>query len=272
VSVPQDAEAEALEQARRQLELYARDLRDTVTRERDATRQLGAARRQLEVFLDDVHKLIGQERERRRQLELAYADTLIRLARASAFRDDETASHCERLRHYTEALCGALGLPADETQRIAMAAPMHDLGKIGIPDSVLLKAGPLDEAEWKIMQTHPGIGASLLRGSSSELIETARVVSLTHHECFDGSGYPQRLRGDAIPLGGRIVKLADTYDALRARRPYKPPFDHDDACRRILEGDERIAPRQFDPELLRVFRTVAERFAAIVERFGDEGA
>jgi putative two-component system response regulator len=259
-------------QTRRQLEIYARDLREVITRERSASRQLAAAQGQLEVFLDDVRKLLVQERERRMQLEVSYSDTLLRLARAAAFRDNETAAHCDRLQHYTVALCERLGLPAEETERIAAAAPLHDLGKIGVPDAVLLKAGPLDEDEWRQMRRHPAIGASLLRGSSSERIETARLVALTHHECWDGSGYPQGLAGDAIPLAGRIVKLADTYDALRARRPYKPAMSHDEASRCMLEGDGRTAPEHFDPTLLAAFRAIAERFARILERFGDDGS
>ena len=180
---------------RLQLEVSARALREVITREQDGARQLAAAQRQLEVFVDDFRKLLELERERRRQLESAYGDTLLRLARAAEFRDDETAAHCDRLRHYTEALCEALAIPADEAERIAIAAPLHDLGKIGVPDAVLRKAGPLDDEEWRQMRRHPAIGASLLRGSNSELIETARLVALTHHENFDGSGYPQALAG-----------------------------------------------------------------------------
>jgi len=257
---------------RLQLEVSARALREVIVREQDTSRQLAAAQRQLEAFVDDFRKLLSLERERRRELESAYGDTLLRLARAAEFRDDETAAHCDRLRHYTEALCEALAIPTDEARRIAVAAPLHDLGKIGIPDAVLRKAGPLDDEEWRLMRRHPAIGASLLRGSNSELIETARLVALTHHENFDGSGYPQRLAGGAIPICGRIVKLADTYDALRSRRPYKPAFTHEAALRCILEGDGRTSPDHFDPVVLKAFRSIADRFARIVERFGDDGA
>jgi putative two-component system response regulator len=258
--------------ARLQLDVSARALREVITREHDGARQLAAAQRQLEAFADDFRKLLELERERRLQLESAYGDTLLRLARAAAFRDDETAAHCDRLRHYTAVLCDALGFPHDESDRIAAAAPLHDLGKIGIPDAILMKPGPLDETEWRAMRRHPAIGASLLRGSTSELIEAARLIALTHHENCDGSGYPQGLSGEAIPIAGRIVKLADTYDALRSRRPYKRAFDHDEACRCLLEGDGRTMPRHFDPVVLEGFRTVAEKFAKIVERFGDAAA
>jgi putative two-component system response regulator len=258
--------------ARLQLDVSARALREVITREQDGARQLVAAQRQLEAFADDFRKLLELERERRLQLESAYADTLLRLARAAAFRDDETAAHCDRLRHYTAALSEQLGLPREQAEHISAAAPLHDLGKIGIPDAIMMKPGPLDEAEWREMRRHPAIGASLLRGSNSDLIETARWIALAHHENFDGSGYPQGLAGDAIPIGGRIVKLADTYDALRSRRPYKRAFDHDEACRCLLEGDGRTLPRHFDPVVLEAFRSLSERFARIVERFGDDAA
>lgn len=257
-------------QTRLQLDIYVREMREAILRERSATDQLDAARRQLEVFADDIRKLFEQERERRRQLESAYRETLLRLARAAAYRDEETATHCDRLGHYSRYLCQALRVPADESEHIAIAAPLHDLGKIGVPDSVLLKRGPLHEPEWRVMRTHPGIGASLLRGSQSELIETARLVALTHHECWDGSGYPEGLTGTDIPHCGRIVKMVDVYDALRTRRPYKTALPHDEACRRILEGDDRIRPSHFDPDVLQAFRSVAEQLAAVYARFGDD--
>lgn len=257
---------------RLQLDVSARALREVITREQDGARQLAAAQRQLEVFVDDFRKVLGLERQRRRELESAYGDTLLRLARAAEFRDDETSAHCDRLRYYTEALCEALAVPADEAERVSIVAPLHDLGKIGVPDAVLRKTGPLDDEEWRLMRRHPAIGASLLRGSSSELIETARLVALTHHENFDGSGYPQGLSGEAIPIFGRIVKLADTYDALRTRRPYKPPLGHDSALRCIFEGDGRTSPDHFDPVVLKAFRSLGDRFARIIERFGSDGA
>jgi putative two-component system response regulator len=264
-----DDESEEPSRHQRQLDIASRALREVVAREADGARQLALAQRQLTACADDFRKVLAMERERRRQLESAYEDTLHRLARAAAFRDDETAYHCDRLRHYCAALCRELGMPEDESERIAAAAPLHDLGKIGVPDAVLLKAGPLDEDEWRQMRRHPAIGASLLRGSSSERIETARLIALTHHESYDGTGYPQGLRGEAIPIAGRVVKLADTYDALRAKRPYKAALDHDAACRCILEGDGRTRPSHFDPQLIAAFRALSERFARIVERYGE---
>lgn len=258
------------ELARAQLERYARDLQQTFRRERDARRQLESATAQLEAYSHDLRKAAAAERERSRQLEDAYVDTLRRLTRASAFRDDETQAHADRLGQYSRVIAERIGLPERETEILARAAPMHDLGKVGIPDAILHKPGPLDAEEWKTMQRHVAIGASLLRGSSSDRIETARLVALTHHEAWDGSGYPQGLRGEQIPVCGRIVKLVDVYDALRSRRPYKKPIGHEETCRILKQGDGRTEPGQFDPRLLELLDDVGGALAEIFERTRDE--
>jgi len=146
---------------------------------------------------------------------------------------------------------------------------MHDIGKLGVPDAVLHKEGALDGREWEMMKRHCAFGASLLKGSASPLLETAREIALTHHERWDGTGYPQGLRGEEIPISGRIVMLVDQYDALRSQRCYKPPFDHETTRRILLEGDNRTRPEHFDPRLLDAFSALHRELKAIYGRISD---
>ena len=258
-----------LELANSQLALYARDLKHVLEREREKSRELDAAHQQLQAYARDLKKALQAEKQKASDLEQAYLDTVMRLTRASQFKDEETGAHIIRLSHYSKSVAVELELDPEQTQLIFDAAPMHDVGKIGIPDAILLKPGPLDDEEWKIMRSHPAIGASLLKGSTSPLIEVARNIALNHHERWDGSGYPAGLRGEDIPLPGRIVMLADIYDALRSRRSYKPPFEHDRAYDIIVNGDPRSEPSHFDPDLLQVFRDSHREFHRIFHRYAD---
>jgi putative two-component system response regulator len=253
-----------------QLLRYAADLQTSVCRERDTHKQLSAIVEQLEMYTVDLRRAVAAERRRSDQLAEAHLDTILRLARASTFRDNETQAHASRLGLYSGVLAEALQMPERERQVLVTVAPMHDIGKIGVPDAILHKAGPLTPEEWSVMRRHPAIGASLLRGSSSDLIETARLVSLTHHEAWDGSGYPQGLRENETPICGRIVKFVDVYDALRSKRPYKPALSHEDTCQILLKGDGRTLPSEFDPRILDVFGDVQERFDEIYRQNRDE--
>jgi putative two-component system response regulator len=145
------------------------------------------------------------------------------------------------------------------------ASPMHDIGKVGVPDSILLKQGPLDRQEWENMKTHTLIGAKILSGSDSPFLVMARDIALSHHERWDGTGYPAGLREGDIPLVARIVCIVDQYDALRSNRPYKPPFDHEKAFQIISSGDGRTLPGHFDPGVLEAFRNVHEKFRDVFE-------
>ena len=170
---------------------------------------------------------------------------------------------------YAETLALHLDFGQGFTRLILSAAPMHDVGKIGVPDVILLKEAALNPQEWEMMKKHTIIGARLLEGSKTFLLEMARQIALTHHERWDGSGYPAGLKGEAIPMVGRIVMLADCYDALRSERPYKAGFSHAKARDALMNGDERSQPEHFDPKLLGAFREVHEQFDHIFKLFQD---
>lgn len=163
-------------------------------------------------------------------------------------RDYDIAAHVARVGELAADLAAAAGLDASYCTRIRAAAPLHDIGKLAVPDSILLKPGPLSDAEWEIMRAHAAIGWSVLRRSSSPTIRLAAVIAYTHHERCDGLGYPRRLAGDAIPLPGRLVAVCDAFDALTNVRPYRPALTNDAALERMLDS-----PGQFDPRLLALF-------------------
>ncbi len=188
-----------------------------------------------------------------------------RLTAAAELRDEDTGHHISRIGMYTRQLSFHLGLPSDFMENITVASAMHDIGKIGIPDSILLKPGTLTNDEFAIIQQHTVIGEKILRGSTHGMLQMGAVIAATHHERWDGSGYPCGLAGNDIPMAGRIVILADQYDALRSRRVYKPALDHATACDIILRGDGRTMPGHFDPRVLAAFDAVKDTFAAIFE-------
>ena len=255
---------------RPQLELYARDLKQVLAEEEERTRQLEMANRQLQAYAQDLKSALHAERQQSRELERSYHDTILRLLAATRCRDHETGEHVVRIGHYARRLALTTGWAAPDAELLFEAAPMHDVGKIGVPDAIIHKPGPLTGEEWKLLKQHTEIGAEVLSGSRSPLIEMARQIALTHHERWDGSGYPRRLKGLEIPLAGRIVMLADQYDALRTKRPYKPALSHADACCVMLEGDGRTLPQHFDPLLLAAFRDIHSDFEEIYVRHGDK--
>lgn len=269
--VPDDDLNIQLSAAKSQLALYAKDLNELLVREQKKSRKLEATNKQIQAYAQDLKSAYHAERRKTSELEKAYADTVVRLTLASRYKDEETGTHIQRLSHYSKALGLCVGLSEDEAQLIFDAAPMHDVGKVSIPDMIMQKRGPLDEQEWEIVKRHPVFGANLLAGSPSQLLETAREIALTHHERWDGTGYPQGLTGNDIPLGGRLVMLVDTYDALRSRRPYKPAFTHTKVCDIMLHGDDRTRPTHFDPQLLEAFREIHEQFDVIFSEIAEEG-
>jgi putative two-component system response regulator len=201
---------------------------------------------ELKLHRDNLEDLI---RHRTRELEDTRLEIIYRLARAAEFRDNETGQHVRRLSHYCSLLAQAAGLSKERCELIFHASSMHDVGKIGIPDNILQKPGKLDPGERQIMENHARIGADLLSGHDSELLQLASIIALTHHERWDGSGYPQGLLGDEIPIEGRITALCDVFDALINDRPYKKAWQDQEAIDEI----RRQRGTHFDPQITDLF-------------------
>jgi len=222
---------------------------------------------ELKLYQDQLKELVE---ERTKQIREGYIDTIQRLTLTAEYKDEETGLHIKRISFYTKELSSALGEDGDFVESIFYASPMHDIGKVAIPDSILLKPGPLDDDEWEIMKTHTSIGAKILRGSVSPYLKTAVDIAQSHHERWDGGGYPQRLKNGKIPLTARIMNICDQYDALRSKRPYKPPFTHKKTAEIITKGDGRTMPDHFDPEIIIAFKKSLDKFEEIYETYKDQ--
>jgi len=221
-------------------------------------------------ILKDHNAALGDEIQRRsKELLHSFEEGLYMLMRAAEYRDDETGAHIRRISYYTKQLAEAIGMDQEYCNTIFLASPMHDIGKIGIPDSILLKPSELTAPEWTVMKRHTTIGAEILAAGTSPYVKMGKDIALSHHERWDGSGYPNKLVGEDIPLAARIMAVCDVYDALRSDRPYKPAYEHDKSIDIIRNGDERIKHSHFDPEILKAFLNNHKAFEDIYEMARD---
>lgn len=211
--------------------------------------------------------LAQQVRERTAELKAGYQETIFTMTRAAEHKDEDTGDHVHRISYYSKELAKLLGMDDDFVEEIFFASPMHDIGKIGIPDHVLLKPGGFLQLEWEIMQGHAAMGAKILGNSQSPYLKMGAEIALNHHERWDGGGYPSGKVGEDIPLSARIMNICDIYDALRSKRPYKSAFDHEMTMQIIIEGDHRTRPEHFDPVILAAFIENHEIFRDIFDGY-----
>lgn len=224
------------------------------------------ARVRTQLALYDANRTLeAKVRERTAQLESTRQQIIRRLGRAAEYKDNETGLHVIRMSYYSQIIALAYGMDEVQAELLLNAAPMHDIGKIGIPDSVLLKPGKLDDAEWETMRRHPGIGAGIIGKHDSGLLDLARVVALTHHEKWNGKGYPTGKAGEEIPLSGRIVAIADVFDALTTERPYKKAWSDADATQLIRDE----SGKHFDPALVEHFVDCMPKILEIKQQYAE---
>ena len=247
--------------------------KDFVSKPFELVEVLARVKNLLEVRL--LHKTLQRQndlleqrvRERTAELRDGYVETIFTMTRAAEHKDEDTGAHVQRISYYSRDLARTLGLDEAFLDAIFYASPMHDIGKIGIPDHVLLKPGGFTSAEWELMKTHAEKGAQILGQSKSPYLQMGAEIALNHHERWDGTGYPAGKQGEEIPLAARIMYICDIYDALRSRRPYKPALDHEQTVTIITEGDGRTLPAHFDPQVLAAFKATHASFQAIYETY-----
>lgn len=234
--------------------------------------QLRDSHRQLENMVEartsDLTALLDRVRAVNSQLVEASRDTIMRLARAAEYRDGDTGEHVERMSSYAQLIAKQMGMSEEEQALIKLAAPMHDIGKIGIPDSILLKEGKLTPDEYDVMKQHPLIGARILTGSRNKLLMMAEVIAATHHERWDGTGYPKGLSGTEIPLVGRIVALADVFDALASPRVYKHAWSIEETISYI----QGLSGMHFDPSVVEAFEQCLDSLLKVRSQLSDTTA
>lgn len=228
-------------------------------------RNLLTLRQQQLIIKDRARWLEDQVRQATDEIRTREQETLLRLAKAGEYRDEETGCHVLRMARYSSLIAERMGLSEEDCHVIETAAPMHDIGKIGTPDNILLKPGALDAGELAIMRTHARIGYEILKDSPSKYLQMGAVIAHGHHEKFDGSGYPNGLAGEAIPLPARIVAVADVFDALTSQRPYKKAWSAQDAVQ-FLQAEQG---RHFDPVCVQAFLSQLDKVLIIRQQLQD---
>ena len=247
--------------------------KDFVSKPFELAEVLARVRNMLEVRLLhkelDVYNRVLEQRVRGKTAELqeGYLESIFTMTRAAEHKDVDTGAHVQRISSYSRQLAIMLGMDAEFADKMFFASPMHDIGKIGIPDDVLLKRGSLTPSEWEVMKEHTVIGSKILGNSKSSHLKTGAEIALHHHERWDGGGYPNGKRGEAIPLTARLLSICDVYDALRSKRPHKPALDHLKAVEIITRGDGRTMPEHFDPDILSAFTKNQQAFCNIFEAY-----
>ena len=252
--------------------------RDFISKPFELAEVLMRVQNMLEVRL--LHKQLQEQNDQPEQrvklrttdLQESYLETILTMTRAAEFKDEDTGAHVQRISYYSRDLAVVLGMDSTFVENIFFASPMHDVGKIGIPDHILRKPGGFSPAEWDVMKTHAVMGATILGDSKSACLHMGAEIALNHHERWDGSGYPYGIKGEVIPLAARIMNICDIYDALRSKRPYKTAFAHDQALLIITQGDGRTLPEHFDPEILAAFSANAQLFRDIFDSGNDQFA
>lgn len=228
-------------------------------------RNLLTLRNQQHIIRDRADWLEQQVRFATSEVRERERETLLRLAKAGEFRDEETLNHVLRVKRYTKLIALDLGFPEEEAEVMGLAATLHDIGKVGIPDGILLKAGSYSTSEKLLMQQHTRIGHNILKDSPSKYLQVGAIIALNHHEDFDGSGYPSGIRGDEIPMAARVVAVADVFDALTSSRPYKKPWSLEAAFDYLVNQ----SGKRFDPLCVEIFLANKEEVIAVHNELQD---
>lgn len=259
-------ETRNLEAVEAQLKKYAADLAKVYRSEKQKRKELEQTGKQLLQYARDLKQTIQELKQKNIALQEAYLDTIHKLVLAAEYKDEHTGDHILRISRYSVLIGEKLGLSSQELTQLQYSATLHDIGKIGIPDNILFKPGKLTKREFEIMKTHTNIGANILGNSKSGILQMAEQIAISHHEKWNGEGYPHGLKGDKIPLVGRIVGIVDVFDALSSKRPYKGLYPLEITCD-ILRKERG---EHFDPGILDLFLENLQEFLDIKNSLGGE--